>query len=60
MGVTFCVYVKDTLYIVCVLGKERCRETWRVGEEMCACSRDKVMETYHYKRKHFHDDMCLS
>ena len=43
MGATFCLYEKDTLYIVRVLGKERCRETWRVGEEMCACPRDKVI-----------------
>ena len=27
LGATFCVYGKYTLYIVCVLGKERCRET---------------------------------
>ena len=40
------MYGKDTLYIVRVLGKERCRETYRVGEEMCACPRDKVIETY--------------
>ena len=46
MGATFCVYGKDTLYIVRVLGKERCRETYRVGEEMCACPRNKVIETY--------------
>ena len=43
---TFCAYGKDTFYIVRVLGKERCRKTWRVGEEMCACPRDKVIETY--------------
>ena len=27
LGAMFCVYGKDTLYIVCVLGKERCGDT---------------------------------
>ena len=48
MGVTFCVYGKDTLYIVRVLGKERCQETWRVGKEMCACLRDKVIRDLYW------------
>ena len=42
------MYGKDTLYIVHVLGKERCRETWRVGEEMCACPRDKVIRDLYW------------
>ena len=43
-----CVYGKDTLYIVCVLGKQIYQKTWRVGEEICACLRDKVIRDLYW------------
>ena len=45
-GDVLCVWERHSTLCVCLGKRDAGRPSERVGEEMCASSRDKVIETY--------------